>query len=125
VRPGKYRGGVCSSPRRQRTFPHRYTTKRDLTAVGKFLFMGVIGLILASLVNMIWSSGTMSFVISAAGVLIFSGLIAYDTQKIKEQYAGAWGTDAQEKVAIFVALSLYINFVNLFQFLMMFLGQRR
>ena len=62
-----------------------YTTKRDLTAVGKFLFMGVIGLILASLVNMIWPSCTMSFVISAAGVLIFSGLIANDTQKIKEQ----------------------------------------
>jgi FtsH-binding integral membrane protein len=102
-----------------------YTTKRDLTAMGKFLFMGVIGLILAGLVNMIWPSGTMSFIISAAGVLIFSGLIAYDTQKIKEQFAGAWGTDAQEKVAIFSALSLYINFVNLFQFLMMFMGQRR
>ena len=65
-----------------------YTTKRDLTAMGKFLFMGVIGLIIAGLVNMIWPSGTMGFIISAAGVLIFSGLIAYDTQKIKEQYAG-------------------------------------
>ncbi len=102
-----------------------YTTKRDLTAMGKFLFMGVIGLILASLVNMIWPSGTMSFVISAAGVLIFSGLIAYDTQKIKDQYAEAWGTDTAEKVAIFGALSLYLDFVNLFQFLMSFLGQSR
>ena len=102
-----------------------YTTKRDLSAFGKFLFMGVIGLILAGLVNMIWPSGTMSFIISAAGVLIFSGLIAYDTQKIKEQYAEAWGTDTAEKVAIFGALSLYLDFVNLFQFLMMFLGQRR
>jgi uncharacterized protein len=102
-----------------------YTTKRDLTAMGKFLFMGVVGLILASLVNMFWPSGTMSFVISAAGVLIFSGLIAYDTQRIKEQYAEAWGTSTQEKVAIFGALSLYLDFVNLFQFLMMFLGQRR
>ncbi|MBX9947308.1 MAG: Bax inhibitor-1/YccA family protein [Reyranella sp.] len=102
-----------------------YTTKRDLTAVGKFLFMGVVGLILASLVNMIWPSGTMSFIISAAGVLIFSGLIAYDTQKIKEQYSEAYGSDAAEKVAIFGALSLYLDFVNLFQFLMMFLGQRR
>ena len=101
------------------------TTKRDLTAMGKFLFMGLIGLILAGLVNMIWPSGTMSFIISAAGVLIFSGLIAYDTQKIKEQYAQAWGTDTAEKVAIFGALSLYLDFVNLFQFLMMFLGQRR
>lgn len=102
-----------------------YTTKRDLTAVGKFLFMGLIGIILAGLVNMFWPSGTMSFIISVAGVLIFAGLIAYDTQKIKEQYAGAWGSDAAEKVAIFGALSLYLDFVNLFQFLMMFLGQRR
>jgi hypothetical protein len=102
-----------------------YTTKRDLSAVGKFLFMGVIGLILASLVNMIWPSGTMSFVISAAGVLIFSGLIAYDTQRIKQQYTEAWGSEMAEKVAIFGALSLYISLVNLFQFLMMFMGQRR
>ena len=102
-----------------------YTTKKDLTAMGKFLFMGVVGLILASIVNMIWPSGTMSFVISAAGVLIFSGLIAYDTQKIKDQYSEAYGTDTAEKVAIFGALSLYLDFVNLFQFLMMFLGQRR
>jgi uncharacterized protein len=102
-----------------------YTTKRDLSAFGKFLFMGVIGLILASLVNMFWPSGTMSFIISAAGVLIFSGLIAYDTQKIKEQYAESWGRDTAEKVAIFGALSLYLDFVNLFQFLMSFLGQSR
>jgi FtsH-binding integral membrane protein len=102
-----------------------YTTKRDLSAFGKFLFMGVVGLILAGIVNMIWPSGTMTFVISAAGVLIFSGLIAYDTQKIKDQYAGAWGSDTAEKVAIFGALSLYLDFVNLFQFLMMFMGQRR
>jgi uncharacterized protein len=65
----------------------------------------------------------MSFTISAAGVLIFSGLIAYDTQK--EQYADAWGTDTAEKVAIFGVLRLYLDFVNLFQFLMKFLGQRR
>jgi FtsH-binding integral membrane protein len=102
-----------------------YTTKRDLTAMGKFLFMGLVGLVLASIVNMIWPSGMMSFVISAAGVLIFSGLIAYDTQKIKEQYAEAWGSEAAQKVAIFGALSLYLDFVNLFQFLMAFLGQRR
>ena len=102
-----------------------YTTKRDLSAWGKFLFMGLIGLILAGLVNMFWPSGTMSFIISAVGVLIFSALIAYDTQKIKEQYAEAWGTDVVEKVAIFGALSLYLDFVNLFQFLMSFLGQER
>jgi uncharacterized protein len=102
-----------------------YTTKRDLSAFGKFLFMGLIGLILASLVNMFWPSGTVSFVISVAGVLIFSGLIAYDTQRIKTQYSEAWGTEMAEKIAIFGALSLYISFVNLFQFLMMFMGQRR
>jgi FtsH-binding integral membrane protein len=102
-----------------------YTTKRDLSAFGKFLFMGLIGIILASLVNIFWRSDTTSFIISVAGVLIFSGLIAYDTQRIKEQYAGAWGTDVAHKVAIFGALSLYLSFVNLFQFLMMFMGQRR
>jgi len=102
-----------------------YTTKRDLTAMGKFLFMGLIGLILAGLVNMIWPSGTMTFIISAVGVLIFSGLIAYDTQKIKEQYADAWDSGTAEKIAVFGALSLYLDFVNLFQFLMSFLGQER
>jgi FtsH-binding integral membrane protein len=102
-----------------------YTTKRDLSAFGKSLFMGLIGLVLASLVNMFFPSGTMTFIISVAGVLIFSGLIAYDTQRIKEQYADAWGSEAAEKIAVFGALSLYLDFVNLFQFLMMFLGQRR
>ena len=102
-----------------------YTIKLDLSAVRKFLLMGAIGLILASLVNMIWPSGELSFLISAAGVLIFSGLIAYDTQRIKQQYTEAWGSEMAEKVAIFGALSLYISLVNLFQFLMMFMGQRR
>jgi FtsH-binding integral membrane protein len=102
-----------------------YTTKTDLSAFGKFLFMGLIGIILAGLVNMIWPSGTMSFIISVAGVLIFSGLIAYDTQKIKEQYSEAYGTEMAEKIAIFGALSLYLDFVNLFQFLMSFMGQSR
>jgi Integral membrane protein, interacts with FtsH len=102
-----------------------YTTKTDLSAMGKFLFMGLIGLILAGLVNMIWPSGTLSFIISAVGVLIFSGLIAYDTQRIKEQYSEAYGTDVAEKMAIFGALSLYLDFVNLFQFLMSFMGQDR
>ena len=102
-----------------------YTTKRDLTAMGKFLFMGLIGLILASLVSLFWPSGAMSFIISVAGVLIFSGLIAYDTQKIKEQYDDAYGSEAAEKLAVFGALSLYLDFVNLFQFLMSFLGQNR
>ena len=86
---------------------------------------GLIGILLAGLVNMIWPSGTMSFIISVAGVLIFSGLIAYDTQKIKEQYADAWDTQASEKIAIFGALSLYLDFINLFQFLLYFMGGRR
>ena len=102
-----------------------YTTKRDLNAFGKFLFMGLVGIILASLVNMFVHSSGMGFIISIAGVLIFSGLIAYDTQKIKEQYSEAYGTEMAEKVAIFGALSLYLDFVNLFQFLMSFLGQER
>src|SRR5471030_990555 len=102
-----------------------YTTKRDLTAMGKFLFMGLIGIMLASVVNMFVGSQGLSFIVSILGVLIFSGLIAYDTQKIKEQYAEAWGTEMAEKVAIFGALSLYLDFVNLFQFLMSFMGQSR
>lgn len=102
-----------------------YTTKKDLSGVGKFLFMGLIGLILASVVNMIWPSGTMTFVISVATVLIFSGLIAYDTQNIKEQYAESWGTDVQERVAIMGAVSLYLNFVNLFQAIMALTGASR
>src|SRR6201986_2327109 len=87
-----------------------YTTKRDLSAFGKFLFMGLIGLILAGLVNMIWPSGTMTFIISVAGVLIFSGLIAYDTHRSKEQYVHDWGSGIAHKVAIFGALSLYLDF---------------
>src|SRR5471030_2136566 len=102
-----------------------YTTKRDLTAMGKFLFMGLVGIVLASLVNMFLGSQGLSFIVSILGVLIFSGLIAYDTQKIKEQYAEAWEQGSAEKVAIFGALSLYLDFVNLFQFLMSFMGQSR
>jgi FtsH-binding integral membrane protein len=102
-----------------------YTTKRDLSAFGKFLFMGLVGIVIASLVNMFVGSQGMSFIISILGVLIFSGLIAYDTQKIKEQYDGAYGSAAAEKIAIFGALSLYLDFINLFQFLMAFMGQNR
>ena len=102
-----------------------YTTKRDLTAMGKFLFMGLVGIVIASLVNMFVGSHGMSFIISILGVLIFSGLIAYDTQKIKEQYDEALGSAVVEKVAIFGALSLYLDFINLFQFLMSFMGQSR
>jgi hypothetical protein len=102
-----------------------YTTKRDLTGIGSFLIMGLIGLIIAMIVNIFLQSEMMAFVISAIGVLIFSGLIAYDTQRLKATYYALGGDQAQMAVATnFGALSLYINFINLFQFLLMFLGSR-
>lgn len=102
-----------------------YTTKRDLSAFGSFLVMGVWGLIIAMVVNMIWPNGTLQFVISAAGVLIFAGLTAYDTQKIKEMYWDADGEEVAAKKAIMGALSLYLDFINLMLFLLQFLGVRR
>jgi len=100
-----------------------YTTNRNLSAFGSFLIMGVVGLIIAMIVNMFMASAMMSFVISAAGVLIFAGLIAYDTQRLKVAYVE--GMDQHnEKQAVWGALSLYINFINLMQFLLMFLGNR-
>jgi FtsH-binding integral membrane protein len=102
-----------------------YTTKKDLSAFGKFLFMGLVGLVLASLVSVFFPSTMLNFIISIAGVLIFSGLIAYDTQAIKQQYNEAWDEGSLDKVAILGALSLYLDFVNLFQFLMSFMGQNR
>lgn len=102
-----------------------YTTKRDLSAIGSFLVMGVIGLIIAMVVNMFLQSSALMYAISAAGVLIFSGLIAWDTQRLKATYYALGGNEAGMAVATsFGALSLYINFINLFQFLLMFLGQR-
>ncbi|MEM1399735.1 MAG: Bax inhibitor-1/YccA family protein [Pseudomonadota bacterium] len=101
-----------------------YTTNRNLSAFGSFLIMGVIGLILASLINLFFPSAMMTFVISVAGVLIFAGLIAYDTQRLKNEYVAGMGHEAETKVAVWGALSLYINFINLMQFLLMFLGNR-
>ncbi len=103
-----------------------YTTKKDLTAMGSFLIMAVIGLIIAMVVNMFLQSGMMALIISGAGVLIFSGLIAYDTQRLKFTYYQLGGDQTATSVATgFGALSLFINFVNLFQFLLMFLGGNR
>jgi FtsH-binding integral membrane protein len=103
-----------------------YTTKKDLTAMGSFLIMGVIGLIIASLVNMFMQSGVMYLIISGLGVLIFSGLIAYDTQRLKMTYYALGGNQEAMGVATgFGALSLFINFVNLFQFLLAFMGGSR
>jgi FtsH-binding integral membrane protein len=103
-----------------------YTTKKDLTGFGSFLIMGVIGLVLASVVNIFLHSSVIAFAVNALGVLIFAGLIAYDTQRLKMTYYQLGGDQAAMGVATnYGALSLYINFINLFQFLLQFLGQRR
>jgi uncharacterized protein len=101
-----------------------YTTKRDLTAMGSFLIMGVFGLIIAMLVNIFMQSSAVQFAISALGVLIFSGLTAYDTQKIKEMYFEGDDVLVAGRKAIMGALTLYLDFINLFTFLLQFLGNR-
>jgi hypothetical protein len=102
-----------------------YTTKKDLTGMGSFLLVGLIGIILASIVNIFLQSSMLMFVISGLGVLIFAGLIAFDTQRLKMQYYELGGNQAAMGVATsFGALSLYLNFINLFQFLLMFTGNR-
>jgi FtsH-binding integral membrane protein len=101
-----------------------YTTQRDLTGMGSFLFMGLIGIIIASIVNAFLGSSALGFAISIIGVLVFTGLTAYDTQKIKEMYyVGDDGTVAGRK-AIMGALSLYLDFVNLFLMLLRLFGNR-
>jgi uncharacterized protein len=101
-----------------------YTTKKDLSGFGTFLIMGLVGLIVASIINIFLKSGTMNLVISFVGVLLFAGLTAYDTQKIKSMYAYVAGTDMMGKTVIMGALSLYLDFINMFQFLLSFLGNR-
>jgi len=101
-----------------------YTTKRDLSKLGTFLVMGLVGILVAMLLNLFLQSGTLNLVISILGVLIFAGLTAADTQRIKESYDYVAGTDMAGKAAIMGALTLYLDFINLFQFLLSFLGQR-
>jgi len=104
-----------------------YTTKKDLSGFGTFLMMGVIGLLVASVVNIFLQSDAMTFAISALGVLIFAGLTAYDTQNIKNTYlqmAQAGDSDWLGKAAIMGALNLYLDFLNMFMFLLQFLGNR-
>lgn len=101
-----------------------YTTKRDLTRLGTFLVMGVVGLLVAMLLNFFFKSSGLSLVISILGVLIFAGLTASDTQKIKNMYDHVAGTDMAGKAAIMAALTLYLDFINMFQFLLAFLGNR-
>jgi uncharacterized protein len=101
-----------------------YTTKKDISSWGSFLFMGLIGLIIASIVNIFMQSGALSFAISAIGVLVFTGLTAYDTQKIKESYYEGDDSDTAGRKAIIGALELYLDFVNLFLMLLRLLGNR-
>jgi FtsH-binding integral membrane protein len=102
-----------------------YTTKRDLSAMGTFLIMGVVGLLIAMVINMFLQSSAMAMAISAIGVLLFAGLTAYDTQKIKSMYSYVAGSDMMGKVVIMGALNLYLDFINMFMFLLQFMGDRR
>src|SRR4051812_35462349 len=104
-----------------------YTTKRDMTGMGSFLMMGLFGIIIASLVNLFVASSALQFIVSVVGVLIFAGLTAYDTQRLKNDYIYGYasqGGDIAERAAITGALSLYLNFINLFTLLLQLLGQR-
>ena len=104
-----------------------YTTRRDLTAMGSFLFMGLIGIIIASLVNLFLASSMLQFIISVIGVMVFAGLTAWDTQRLKNDYIYGYASQGgvvAERAAITGALSLYLNFINLFTLLLQLLGQR-
>jgi FtsH-binding integral membrane protein len=101
-----------------------YTTKRDLTGWSTFLLMGLIGVVVASIVNVFLGSTTLQLVVSFAGIIVFTGLTAWDTQRAKSDYLGFAGTEHADKLGIMGALSLYLNFVNLFQLLLTFFGQR-
>jgi FtsH-binding integral membrane protein len=102
-----------------------YTTKKDLSGMGTFLIMGVVGLLVAMVINMFLQSSAMMLAISAIGVLLFAGLTAYDTQRIKSLYFQIQGSEMLGKAAIMGALSLYLDFINMFQFLLAFMGDRR
>ena len=101
-----------------------YTTKKSLSGLGSFLMMGVFGIIIASIVNMFLGSDGLAFIISVLGVLIFAGLTAYDTQKIKHMYLAGDNNEAAGKKSVLGALTLYLDFILMFQFLLMFLGNR-
>ena len=101
-----------------------YTTKRDLSGWGTFLFMGLIGILIASVVNIFIGSSMLQFVVSVIGVLVFTGLTAYDTQRIKAIYAESDHSEVHEKKAIMGALTLYLDFINMFIFLLQLFGNR-
>jgi FtsH-binding integral membrane protein len=102
-----------------------YTTKKDLSAMGSFLAMGVIGILIAMVLNMFLQSSGLQLAISILGVLIFAGLTAYDTQRLKQEYYMLAGTDFAGKAVVLGALTLYLDFINMFQFLLQFMGDRR
>ncbi|PZU64813.1 Bax inhibitor-1/YccA family protein [Sphingobium sp.] len=102
-----------------------YTTKRNLSAIGTFLIMGVVGLLVAMVINLFLQSNALAFAISAIGVLLFAGLTAHDTQKIKSMYFTVQGSDLLGKSAVMGALTLYLDFINLFTFLLQLTGDRR
>ena len=102
-----------------------YTTKKSLSGLGSFLIMGVFGLIIAQIVNMFLASTSLDFMITIIGVLIFAGLTAYDTQKIKNMYAASDSGELMGKKAVMGALTLYLDFINLFIMLLRLFGQRR
>ncbi|HJD62734.1 MAG TPA: Bax inhibitor-1/YccA family protein [Rickettsia endosymbiont of Degeeriella rufa] len=102
-----------------------YSTNRDLTSMGSFFAMGLIGLIIASLVNMFLKSSGLSFATSLIGIVVFMGLIAWDTQKIKSMYYMAGNDETGQKLSIMAAFTLYLDFINLFLYLLRFLGNRR
>jgi FtsH-binding integral membrane protein len=101
-----------------------YTTKRDLTKAATFLMMGLVGIVIASLVNIFLGSTMVQFIVSLVGVIVFTGLTAYDTQRAKSDYLAFAGTEHAAKLAVMSALSLYLDFINLFQMLLTFFGQR-
>jgi FtsH-binding integral membrane protein len=107
------------------TSVYGYVTKKDLSAFGSFLFMGLVGIVIASLVNMFMQNSAIATMISFIAVFVFAGLTAYDNQRLRTMYSEAWDEEAKEKIAIMGALTLYLDFVNLFIHLLRLLGDRR
>lgn len=101
-----------------------YVTKKDLSGMGSFMVMGLIGILIASLVNIFLQSTALQFAVSVISVLVFTGLTAYDTQRIKEEYAEGYGAEGNQKLAVMGALSLYLNFINLFQAILSLTSRR-
>ncbi len=107
------------------TSVYGYTTKKDLSAFGGFLFMGLVGIVIASLVNLFLHNSAVASLISFIAVFVFAGLTAYDNQRLRTMYSEAWDEEAREKIAIMGALTLYLDFINLFIHLLKLLGDRR